>query len=120
MQADSAASSNSAGLNVSGSPPRLVWRAISACLQRAVHRLRAKRRNLARRTACKTDLRQPKVKHLGVSALGNENVRRFDVAVDDAFCVGCVERVRNLDSQRQNQLGFQRSASDAMLQRQAI
>ena len=31
------------------------------------------------------DLRQPEIQNLGVSALGHEDVRRLDVAVDDAF-----------------------------------
>ena len=55
-----------------------------------------------------------------MSALGHKNIGGFDVAVDDAFCMSCIERVRNLDGERQNQLGFQRTPSDAMLQRQPI
>ena len=43
--------------------------------------------------------RQPKIQNLGVSALGDEDVGRLDVAVDDAFGVGGVERVGNLDGQ---------------------
>ena len=30
------------------------------------------------------------------------------------FCVGCIERVRNLDSERQNQLRLHRSPCDAV------
>ena len=85
-----------------------------------VHRLRVKRRNFARRTACQTDLRQTEVQNLCVSALGNKQVRRFDVPVDNAFGVCCVQRVRNLDGQRQDQFGFHRSASNAVPQRHAI
>src|ERR1700687_5600449 len=85
-----------------------------------VHRLRVERRNFARRTICETDLCQSKVQNLGVAAFGDKDVGWLDVPVDDAFCVGRVKRVRNLDSQRQNQLSFQRSASNAVLQRQAI
>jgi len=40
--------------------------------------------------------------------------------VEDAFRVGRVQCVRNLNGQRQNQLGFHRSTSDAVLQRRAI
>ena len=83
-------------------------------------RLRVKRRNVARRTACRRDLRQPKIQNLGVSALGDKDVGGLDVAVDDAFGVGCIECVGNLDGQRQNQLGFHRTPGDAVLQRQAV
>ena len=69
-------------------------------------RLRVKRRNSARRTACETDLRQPEIQNLGVSALGDKDVGGLDVAVDDAFGVGRIERVGNLDGQRQNQSRF--------------
>ena len=69
---------------------------------------------------CEADLRQPEIQNLGVAALGDENVGGLDVAVDDAFGVGGIERVGNLDGQRQNQLGFQRTPGDAVLQRQPI
>ena len=53
--------------------------------------------NLARRTAGEIDLRQPKVKNLGVSAFSDKDVRGLDVAVDYAFCMGCVEGLSDLD-----------------------
>ena len=62
-------------------------------------RLRVKRRNFARRTTSQTDLCQPKVQNLGVSTLGDKDVGGFDVAVDDTFGVGSIERVGNLDSE---------------------
>ncbi len=40
--------------------------------------------------------------------------------MDDAFGVRGVERVRNLDGQRQNQVGFHRPPGDAMFQRHTI
>ncbi len=40
--------------------------------------------------------------------------------MNDPFCVSGIERVRNRDGQRKNQLGFHRSPSDAMLQRHAV
>src|ERR1700730_16423204 len=83
-------------------------------------RLRVKRRNFAGRTACKTDLRQSEVEHLGVSTLGHKDVRRLDVPVDYSFCMCCVQRVGNLDSERQDQFGVQWPTTNAMLQSQSI
>ncbi len=44
------------------------------------------------------DFGQAEIQYLGVSALGDENVGRFNIAMDDAFGVSSVERVRQLDS----------------------
>src|ERR1700674_2950816 len=55
-----------------------------------------------------------------MSALGHKNVGWLDVAVDNAFGVSRIQRVRNLDGERQNQLGFHRSASNTVLQRQPV
>src|SRR3984885_11709844 len=85
-----------------------------------VHGLRIQRCNVARRTACQTDLRQPKVQNLGMSALGDKDVRGLDVAADDAFCMGCVERIRDLDGEGQDQFRLHRTSRYAMLQRQPI
>jgi hypothetical protein len=38
----------------------------------------------------------------------------------DSFGVGSIQRIRNLDGQRQNQLGFHGTPTDAMLQRCAV
>ena len=40
--------------------------------------------------------------------------------MNDTFGVGCVERVRNLDSERQNQLGFERMPRNSVFQGQPI
>jgi hypothetical protein len=52
-----------------------------------------------------------------VSALGDENIRRFDVAVDDTLFVCCVERVSHLYAQLQQQIHRQRLAPDTMFER---
>ena len=46
-------------------------------------------------------LGQSEIQNLGVSALGDEDVSGLDVAVDNAFGMGCVERIRNVDAERQ-------------------
>jgi hypothetical protein len=43
---------------------------------------------------------QTEIQNLGVSALGDEDVGRFDVAMDDALAVCRVERIGNLDGQQ--------------------
>jgi len=55
-----------------------------------------------------------------MSALGDKDVRRLKVSVDDAFGVGSVERVGDLDSERQQHLDFQRTSGDAVFQRHAV
>ncbi len=55
------------------------------------------RSNLTRRAARSRDFRQPKIEDLGVPAVGYQNVRWFDVAVNDPFRVGGVESVGDLD-----------------------
>ena len=52
--------------------------------------------------------------------LGHKNVCGFDVAVDDAFCVGCVKSVGDLDAQRKQSFNLQRSPRNVMLQRHAV
>jgi hypothetical protein len=55
-----------------------------------------------------------------VAALGNKDVRRLDVAVDDAFRVRGVERIRNLNRQPKQNVGLDGPAGNAMLQRQPV
>ncbi len=55
-----------------------------------------------------------------MAALGDKNIRRLDVAVDDAFDMRGVERVGDLDRQSQQHIGFNGAAGDAVLQRHAI
>ena len=74
----------------------------------------------ADRSANRGHLRQPEIQNLGVAALGDKNVGGLDVAMDDSFGVGGIERVRNLDGQRQNLFDLHRWPCDPMLQRHAI
>ena len=46
------------------------------------------------------DFREPEIKNLGVPVLGYENVRRLDVAVNDALGVGGIQSIGNFDGQR--------------------
>ena len=55
-----------------------------------------------------------------MAALGDENIRRLDVTVNDAFGVRGVEPVGNLDGQFEDGFDFHRTAGDAMLQRHAV
>jgi hypothetical protein len=55
-----------------------------------------------------------------VSALGDEDVRRLDVAVDDTSSVSGVERVGDLGGQTQQDIGLDGFSGDAMLQRHAV
>ena len=65
-------------------------------------------------------LGQPEIQNLGMAALADKDVGGFDVAVDDALGVGGVERVRDLDRERQERFNFQRTPRDAVLQRQPV
>ncbi len=66
------------------------------------------------------DLGQAKVQNLGVTPLGHEDVCRLDIPVDDALSMGGVERVRHLDRHGQQDVEFQRTASDPVPQGHAV
>jgi len=66
------------------------------------------------------DLGQPEIQNLCVAAFGDKNIGGLDVAVDDPLGVGSVQRVGDLDFERQNEFGFQRTPSDALLQRHPV
>jgi hypothetical protein len=61
-------------------------------------------------------LANPKIEDLRVPALGDEDIRRLNVTVNNAFRVRGVECVGNLDGQRQECLILQRTAGDHVLQ----
>src|ERR1700688_1103296 len=65
-------------------------------------------------------LRQTKIQNLGASALGDENVRRLDVAMHDALGMGRVERVGNLDAESQKRVIVERPSCDVVLQGLAL
>jgi hypothetical protein len=52
-------------------------------------------------------LGQTEIQNLGVAALGYKDISRLAVAMDDALGVGCLERIRNLDAERQQGAGLQ-------------
>ena len=76
--------------------------------------------HLARSGDACNDLGKTEIKDLGVAALGDKNIRRLDVAMNDALCMRGVERIGDFDGQCENLVYFQRTAGDAMLQRHAI
>ena len=65
-------------------------------------------------------LRQSEVEHLGMPALGDQDVRRLDVAVDDPLCVRRIQRVGDLDSQVQHLLHRHRCARDQVFERGSV
>jgi hypothetical protein len=59
---------------------------------------------------------KPKVQNLGLAALRHENVGRLNVAMHNTLVVGCIQRVGELDSQRQHPLELHGTVPDVMLQ----
>jgi hypothetical protein len=66
---------------------------LSASLDGGLRRARLRRNYCAHR-----NLRQTEIENLGMAPLGDKNVRRLNVAVDDAFAMGGVESVGVLKS----------------------
>src|SRR6266852_8513208 len=66
------------------------------------------------------DLREPEIEYLGRAAIGDADVRRLDVPVDDAFRMCGVESVGNLDAQVEHRLDLHRLTSDPMPERLAL
>ena len=65
-------------------------------------------------------LRQTEIENLGVTALGDENVGRLDVAMNDSFGVSGIQCIGNLDGQIEQNIRLDGLSRDAMLQREAI
>src|SRR6202022_4406942 len=55
-----------------------------------------------------------------MATLGDENVRRFDVAVDDALRVSRIEGIGDLEGDLQQPLQFDWASSDEMLESRAV
>ena len=73
----------------------------------------------ARRPGRSRHFGQAEIKNLGVTAIGNEDVRRFDIAMHDAFAVCGLKRVGHFNCEREQALLFHGSAFDQVLQRLA-
>src|SRR5208282_1369606 len=59
---------------------------------------------------------EPKIQYLGLPSLSDKNICWLHVAMDDAFRVRCIQRVRNLRPEIQHLVRFQSRSLDAMLQ----
>jgi hypothetical protein len=55
-----------------------------------------------------------------VSTFSHKDIGRLDVPVDDAFRVGSIERVGNLDRQTDEYIHLHGLSGDPMLQRRAV
>ena len=65
-------------------------------------------------------LRQSEIQNLCVPALGDEDIGRLDVTVDDALRMCGIHGIGNFDSERQHHLDVQWFAGDPVLQCHAI
>ncbi len=68
---------------------------------------RGRRPDPARGIGRGRDLGQPEIQHLGVPALGHENIRGLDVAMHDALRMRRIQPIGNLDGQREHGLVIQ-------------
>jgi hypothetical protein len=66
------------------------------------------------------DFGETEVENFGVAALGDENVRGLNVAMDDAFGVRGIQSVRDIDGEGKEIFGVERMAGDAVLERLAV
>jgi hypothetical protein len=65
-------------------------------------------------------LGQAKVENLGVPSIGDEDVGRFNIAVNDAFGMGRIESVGDVDAKIKETFCFQRTPENELLQRLAF
>ena len=64
--------------------------------------------------------RQTEIQNLRVPTFGHEDVRGFDVAVDDASSVSGVEGVGDVNRQTEQNIGVDGLSGDAILQRHPV
>ena len=83
-------------------------------------RSRVRHCRLIRRARRGRDFCQPEVQNFGVTALGDKDIRRLDVAVDNSFGVGGIECVGNLDGHTEQNVRLRRLSCNPMLQRHAL
>ena len=67
--------------------------------------------------AAVADFGQPEIENLGMVALGDENIRRLDVAMDNVLGVGRLERVGNFNRQTSKAIAVRLDEGDAVFQR---
>src|ERR1700747_1582897 len=58
------------------------------------------------------NLSQPEIENLRLPSIGNEDIRRLDIPMDDALCVCSVESVGDLNAEIEQCFNFQRLACD--------
>jgi hypothetical protein len=68
----------------------------------------------------RTDFGQTKVQNLCVASIGDEQVRRLNVPVDDAFRVRRVESIHNFDGDVEHLLQLHWSPTDGVLEGLAL
>ena len=61
-------------------------------------------------------LGQSKVQHLGIPSLGDEDVARLNVSVDNALGVSRIQRIGNLNPQIEQLIGLHGAALNAVFQ----
>ena len=57
------------------------------------------------------------IEHFGLPAARHKNIGGLDIAMNDAFCMGGIERVGNLDSEVEHLVERKRLLADAVLER---
>src|SRR3990172_1452235 len=83
-------------------------------------RFRLQSGNFRRMLLLSYKLGQPEIHNLCLATFRDENVCRFDVAMNDSLCVSRIQSVRNLNSNIEQLLDLKRLASDSVLQRLSI
>ncbi len=103
--------------------PHLLWRHIGNCAQSCagagqdlvLNAFCPFPANLGR-TQVWIDLRKSKIQDLGMPSLCNKNIRGLDVAMHDSLAVCRIESLGYFGREREQRLGFQRTARDPMFQ----